>query len=55
MRATASGTHSSTIAKHTGLGERDRVVDDHPRAASSVLPCTRYPPNAFTDCGVSPR
>ena len=30
-RATASGTHSSTMREAPGVGERDRVVDDRPR------------------------
>ena len=53
MRATPSGTHSSTIAKQAGVGERD-ASSVSAFAASSSLPCTLNPPSAWIDCGVRP-
>ena len=54
MRATASGTHSSTIA-NTPASASAMASSTMARAPSSVLPCTLKPPKAFTDCGVRPR
>ena len=52
-RATASGTHSSTIAKQPASASA-HASSASALAASSSLPCTLKPPSAWIDCGVRP-
>ena len=54
IAANFAGTHSSTIAK-APASCKDCASSIKSLAAFSVLPCTLWPPKAFTDCGVIPK